>query len=158
MISRRTFLARTAALAGTGLVARNLDAFAAGLGADGPLVTIYKSASCRCCAKWVDHMKASGFKTLVHERDEMDQVKDWLGVPQNVRSCHTAQVEKYLIEGHVPAADVQRLLKERPKVAGLAIPGMPQSAPGMDEPGKPHDPYEVLAFQTSGTTQVFAKH
>jgi hypothetical protein len=158
MLSRRTFLARSAALAATGLVGRELFALAPALPPDSPLVTIYKSSSCMCCAEWVDHMKASGFKTLVHDREEMDQVKDWLGVPQNVRSCHTAQGDKYLSEGHVPAEDVRRLLKEKPKVAGLAIPGMPQSAPGMDAPGKPHQPYEVVAFQSSGTTQSFAKH
>ncbi len=160
MISRRTFLARTTALAAAGLGGRELWALVPSAMPAGaaPLVTVYKSASCTCCAKWVDHMKASGFQTLVHDREEMDQVKNWLGVPQNVRSCHTAQIEKYLIEGHVPADDVRRLLKEKPTVAGLAIPGMPQSAPGMDAPGKPHQPYEVVAFQSSGTTQSFAKH
>jgi hypothetical protein len=156
MISRRSFLARTAALAATGLVGRELFALAPVLPAESPFVTVYKSSSCTCCAKWVDHMKANGFKTTVHDREDMDQVKDWLGVPQKVRSCHTAQVDKYLIEGHVPAADVLRLVQEKPKVAGLAIPGMPQSAPGMDM--KPHQPYEVVAFQSSGTTQSFAKH
>ena len=158
MISRRAFLARTTGFAAAGLAGRQLWALGPMAPPDTPLVTVYKSSSCQCCAKWVDHMQASGFKTLVHDREEMDQVKDWLGVPQSVRSCHTAQIDKYLIEGHVPAEDVRRLLKERPKVAGLAIPGMPQSAPGMDAPGKPHQPYEVVAFQSSGTTQSFAKH
>jgi hypothetical protein len=156
MISRRRFLGRAAALTATGLVSRNLVALAEALPPDTPLVTVYKSSSCMCCAKWVEHMQASGFKTLVHDREEMDEVKEWLGVPANVRSCHTAQVDKYIIEGHVPAEDVRRLLKEKPKIAGLAIPGMPQSAPGMDM--KPHQPYEVVAFQSSGTTQSFAKH
>jgi hypothetical protein len=106
----------------------------------------------------VDHVKAAGFQTVVHDRENMEEVKDWLGVPKDVRSCHTAQVDRYLLEGHVPASDVQRLLRERPKLMGLAVPGMPASAPGMDEPGKPHEAYEVLAFQSSGATQSFAKH
>jgi hypothetical protein len=159
MISRRTFLGRTAGLAAglSGLGSRSAWALA-GAAPDAPLVTIYKSPTCGCCAKWVDHVKAAGFKTVVHEREGMDEVKDWLGVPKAVRSCHTAQVDRYLLEGHVPAADVRRLLRERPKVMGLAAPGMPASAPGMDEPGKPHEAYEILAFQSDGATQIYAKH
>jgi hypothetical protein len=155
MISRRTFVARAAALGGA-------------LAAGGPLyalervarvtLTIYKSSTCGCCAKWVDHVKAAGFTTVVHDDEDMEGVKDNLGVPQGVRSCHTAQVEKYLIEGHVPAEDIQRLLKERPKVAGLAVPGMPASTPGMAVPGEPHEPYETVAFRLDGTTTTYAKH
>jgi hypothetical protein len=116
-------------------------------------MTIYMSPTCGCCAKWVDHMKAAGFKTVVHEDDDMDTVKENLGVPRDVRSCHTAQVEKYLIEGHVPAEDVKKLLAQRPKAAGLAAPGMPASSPGMA--GEPHEPYDVLLFQSDGKSEVF---
>ena len=105
-----------------------------------------------------DGIAESGFTTVVHDEDDMSTVKDNLGVPAKLRSCHTAQVEKYVIEGHVPAEDIQRLLKDRPKVAGLAVPGMPASSPGMAVPGEPHEPFEVLAFQFDGTTQVFANH
>jgi hypothetical protein len=103
-------------------------------------------------------VKAAGFTTVVHDDDDMTTVKDNLGVPSKLRSCHTAQVGKYVLEGHVPAEDIQRLLKERPKVAGLAVPGMPASSPGMAVPGEPHEPFEVLAYQADGATQLFAKH
>jgi hypothetical protein len=121
-------------------------------------MTIYKSESCLCCAKWVDHVKAAGFKTTVHDRDPIDPVKDELKVPRHVRSCHTALVGGYLVEGHVPAADLKRMLKEKPKFMGLAVPGMPVGTPGMEQPGVPVEPYHVVAFQKSGTTTVFAKY
>ena len=123
-----------------------------------PPMTIYKSESCLCCAKWVDHVKAAGFKTTVHDRDPIDPVKDELKVPRHVRSCHTALVGGYLVEGHVPAADLKRMLKEKPKFMGLAVPGMPVGTPGMEQPGVPVEPYHVVAFQKSGTTTVFAKY
>ena len=155
MISRRDFLARTAALGGAVAIGGPLHALERAAPAS---LTIYKSASCGCCAKWVDHVKAAGFATVVHDDEDMDGVKDNLGVPRDVRSCHTAQVEKYLIEGHVPAEDIRRLLKERPKVAGLAVPGMPASTPGMAVPGEPHEAYETVAFQLDGKTMTYAKH
>jgi hypothetical protein len=154
MISRRTFVAQAAALGGALAGSGSLWALAAAPAT----LTIYKSRSCGCCAKWVDHVKAAGFQTIVHDDEDMDTVKDNLGVPQGVRSCHTAQVEKYLIEGHVPAADIHRLLKERPKVAGLAVPGMPGSSPGMAVPGEPHEPFETVSFQHDGKTAVYARH
>lgn len=153
MISRRDFVGRTAGLGL--LLAAGRRAWA--LPGAPTTVTVYASRSCGCCADWVDHLKASGFATDVHHEEEMDMVKDNLGVPGPVRSCHTAQVEKYLIEGHVPAEDIRRLLKERPQVAGLAVPGMPASAPGMARPGAPHQPYQVLAFRRDGSTEVFAR-
>jgi hypothetical protein len=116
------------------------------------------SPTCGCCAKWVDHVKAAGFKTVVHEDQDMDTVKENLGVPRDMRSCHTAQVEKYLIEGHVPAEDIKKLLVRKPKGAGLAAPGMPASSPGMAVPGEPHEPFDVLLFQRDGSSEVFAKH
>jgi hypothetical protein len=154
MISRRTFVAQAAALGGA-------------LAAGGPLwalpvppatLTVYKSRTCGCCADWVDHVKAAGFQAVVHDDEDMDTVKDNLGVPRGVRSCHTAQVEKYLLEGHVPAEDITRLLKEKPKVAGLAVPGMPASSPGMAVPGAPHEPFETVSFQRDGKTALFARH
>jgi hypothetical protein len=153
MISRRDFLGRAA---GAGLLlagGRRLWALPA---TAATTLTIYKSRSCGCCTKWVDYLKSSGFTTVVHDEEEMDMVKDNLGVPGPVRSCHTAQVDKYLIEGHVPAEDIRRLLKEQPKVAGLAVPGMPASAPGMESPGAPHQPYQVLVFQGAASTETFA--
>ena len=121
-------------------------------------LTVFKSPTCGCCSKWVDHVNAAGFTVEVHDVEEMDPVKDRLGVPPDLRSCHTAQVEGYLIEGHVPAADIKRLLATRPKVAGLAVPGMPKSTPGMAVPGAPAEPYTVVSFQKDGATQVYARH
>lgn len=157
MIDRRSFVAQAAAL-GLGLAGgRRLWAQ---LGATaGPVtLTVYKSPTCGCCAKWVDHLKAAGFATVVHDESDMDEVKDNLGVPKALRSCHTAQVNQYVIEGHVPAEDIRRLLGGKPKVAGLAVPGMPASSPGMAVPGAPVEPYEVLAFRLDGSTEVYAKH
>jgi hypothetical protein len=154
MISRRTFVVRTA---GLGLALAGGERLWARTAAPARL-TIYKSPTCGCCAKWVDHVAAAGFATVVHDHEDMDPVKDNLGVPRALRSCHTAQVEKYLVEGHVPAEDIVRLLKERPAVAGLAVPGMPASSPGMAVPGAPHEPYEVLSFRLDGTTERYARH
>jgi hypothetical protein len=121
-------------------------------------ITVYKSRSCGCCTKWVDHVRAEGFDPKVHDEEAMDQVKDELGIPPAVRSCHTAVVGGYLIEGHVPASDIRRLLAGRPKVAGLAVPGMPGGTPGMAEPGAKAGDYQVISFQSNGSTEVYATH
>jgi hypothetical protein len=121
-------------------------------------ITVYKDSSCGCCAKWVDHLRADGFDPTVHDLEDMDALKDKLGVPQDVRSCHTAELAGYLIEGHVPASDLRHLLAERTKVAGLAVPGMPGGTPGMAEPGAPTGGYDVIAFQKKGPTRLFARH
>lgn len=154
MISRRTFVAQAAALGGALAGSGSLWALATAPAT----LTVYKSRTCGCCAKWVDHVKAAGFQTVVHDDEDMDTVKDNLGVPRGVRSCHTAQVEKYLLEGHVPAEDIRRLLKEKPKVAGLAVPGMPGSSPGMAVAGTPHEPFETVSFQLDGKTALYARH
>lgn len=121
-------------------------------------MTIYKSSSCGCCAKWVDHVRAAGFATTVRDEGDMDRIKDQLGVPKAVRSCHTAVVDKYLIEGHVPAADIRRLLTEQPKVMGLAVPGMPPRSPGMAGPEDDIAGFEVIGFQADGATRTFARY
>ena len=156
MMNRRDFVARAAGLAVTTLGARRLLAVT-GPG-PGTAITVYKSASCGCCAKWVDHLRESGFAPAVHDEENMDAVKDEMGVPKDVRSCHTALLDRYLVEGHVPAGDLRRLLAERPVVAGLAVPGMPGSTPGMAVPGQPHEPYEVVSFARNGKTAPFARH
>src|SRR6188508_227244 len=109
-----------------------------------PKIDVYKSATCGCCAKWVDHLRAHGFTVTSTDMDDMDAVKTKYKVPPEAQSCHTAIVDGYVIEGHVPASDIQRLLKERPKVVGVAAPGMPAGSPGMDIPGSP--PYDVVTF------------
>jgi len=121
-----------------------------------PSILVYKSPSCGCCKAWMDHLSQNGFKVTGKDMDDVQPMKDEVGLPAKLASCHTAIVDGYVIEGHVPAADIQRLLKERPKIVGLSAPGMPPSSPGMDQPGKA--PYDVIAFDAKGTTTVFAKH
>ena len=121
-----------------------------------PTVDVYKSPSCDCCGKWITHMKKAGFKVDVHEVDNIPASRKKLGMPDRLGSCHTSKVGNYVVEGHVPAQDIQRLLKEKPKALGLAIPSMPPGVPGMDIPNSP--PYETLLIQADGTTSVFAKH
>jgi hypothetical protein len=156
MITRRTFVGQTAGLVLASIGGRAL--LARGQANPSTQIVVYKSASCGCCAKWVDHLRASGFAPTVHDEDNMDSVKDKLGVPKGVRSCHTAVLGRYLVEGHVPAGDLRSLLANHPAIAGLAVPGMPSSAPGMASPGAPVEPYEVLAFQADGQTQSYARH
>jgi hypothetical protein len=121
---------------------------------------VYKSPTCGCCAKWVDHMKEAGFTVKVTEKSEdaLDAVKTSSGVPQTAQSCHTALAGGYFIEGHVPAADVKRLLQEKPALAGIAVPGMPTGSPGMEVPGVAPQAFKVIAFDKKGTSSVFASH
>lgn len=121
-----------------------------------PVMTVYKSPTCGCCVAWVDHLRANGLTVEVVDEPQMNPLKGSLGVPGDLRSCHTATIGDYVVEGHVPAQDIQRLLAERPAVQGLAVPGMPIGSPGM-EMGDRVDPYEVIAFQGE-QRQVFAQH
>jgi hypothetical protein len=123
-----------------------------------PTMTVQRDPGCGCCLNWVAHLQKAGFKVLVTESPVMDRVKDQRGVPKDARSCHTGVVDGYVIEGHVPAADIQRLLKERPAVVGLAVPGMPAGSPGMEVSSGQTQRYNVLAFDKSGKTTVFASH
>ena len=121
-----------------------------------PLVT-YKDANCGCCGVWVDHIKANGFEASVTDVPDMRSIRTRYKIPGNLTSCHTSVVGGYVVEGHVPASDIRRLLKEKPQgIVGLTIPGMPASAPGMDM--QPFQPYEVLSFTADGKTAVFSKH
>lgn len=120
-------------------------------------VIVYKSPWCGCCSKWVTHMRQNGFTVAVHEREDMDPIKRKFKVPENLESCHTAIVGGYTIEGHVPAADIRRLLSERPKARGLTVPGMPTGSPGMEMDNQ-HDPYDVVLFDDSGKGEVYARH
>lgn len=158
MIDRRTFVIRVSGLVAAGVACGRPAAPVAGSSAQATPITIYKSSSCECCAKWVDHVRANGFVPTVHDEEDMDAIKAQLGVPEGVRSCHTALVGKYLIEGHVPASDIQRLAKEQPRVTGLAVPGMPSGTPGMAPPGAKIVGFEVVAFQLDGTTKTFARY
>jgi hypothetical protein len=120
-------------------------------------VTVYKSPTCGCCANWVDHMREHGYTVVVNDLEDVQPVKTREGVTDALSSCHTATVGGYVVEGHVPAADVQRLLSERPAITGIAVPGMPMGSPGME--GGRVDRYDVVAFdKAAGTTRVFASH
>jgi hypothetical protein len=120
-----------------------------------PEVTVYKDPNCGCCGNWVEHMKASGFKVKVVEPKDLGAVKARYGVPEKLASCHTAEVGGYVVEGHVPASTVKRLLKEKPPVQGVSVPGMPQGSPGMEVPGGKKDPYDVVSFDKAGKAKVY---
>jgi hypothetical protein len=122
--------------------------------ADAPTLVVYKSPTCGCCTKWVEHMRQSGFAVETHDTEAVDSVKDQSSVPMAARSCHTGLVGGYAIEGHVPADVVRRLLREHPTdIAGLAVPGMVTGSPGMEGPYPEH--YQVIAFTKDGRTSVY---
>ena len=120
-----------------------------------PPMTVYKDPNCGCCAEWVSHVRKAGFVVTVRDTADMSSVKASFGVPSALESCHTARVGAYAIEGHVPADLIQKLIREKPVARGLAVPGMPQGSPGMEQ-GAPKDAYEVLLFDKAGKTRVFA--
>lgn len=123
--------------------------------AEGPAITVYSSPTCGCCSKWVDHLEANGFDVTKEDLTNVREKKEELNVPRSLISCHTAVVGGYVIEGHVPADLIRRLLKEKPDVAGLAVPRMPIGSPGMEGPNP--EPYDVIAFKKDGTQEIFAK-
>jgi hypothetical protein len=115
---------------------------------------VFKDATCGCCSVWVEHLRRNGFAPTSENVADMQAVKDVYKVPTQARSCHTALVGGYVVEGHVPAAEIQRLLREKPKIAGLAVGGMPIGSPGMEGPNP--RPYDVLTFDKTGKTTVFS--
>ena len=155
MTHRRRLLATLAAGA---LLAVSLpvaaEGPAAGTSVTTPAMTVWKDPNCGCCGAWVEHMRAAGYRVEVRDTGALDAVKRMYGVPPRLHSCHTALVDGYLVEGHVPAEDVGRLLAERPKARGLAVPGMPHGSPGMETGHK--DPYDVVLFGADGGDKVFA--
>ena len=120
-------------------------------------IVVYKSPTCGCCDGWIDHMRAAGFRVIARDTSDVGAVKRRLGVLPTLGSCHTAIVAGYVVEGHVPADAVKRLLEERPKIVGIAVPGMPAGSPGMED-ARPHVSYEVIAFDAAGRTSVFARY
>lgn len=121
-------------------------------------LTVHKTPTCGCCGAWADHMRAAGFSVTVVEHQDLSPVRARLGVPDELASCHTGEVGGYAVEGHVPAADVIRMLAERPRAAGLAVPGMPLGSPGMEVPGRPAEAFETLLIGRDGRAGVFARH
>lgn len=116
---------------------------------------VYKSPACGCCSGWVEHLRANGFNVQTHDLSDVTPHKIRLGVPPRLGSCHTALIDGYVIEGHVPAQDIKRLLEERPDIAGLAVPGMPSGSPGMSGPPQR---YDVMSFEKNGDFKVYAQH
>ncbi|HST08110.1 MAG TPA: DUF411 domain-containing protein [Gemmatimonadaceae bacterium] len=121
-----------------------------------PTITVYKDPSCGCCRNWIEHLIKHGYRVDAKDTPNMAEVKHTLGVPDGITACHTAVVNGYLIEGHVPAADIDRLLAKKPKIAGLAVPGMPMGSLGMEGPRTQH--YQVLSFDKTGKAGVFASY
>lgn len=146
MLTRRALIASTAALAAAGPA----------LAAD-PVLTVEKSPTCGCCTAWASHMRAAGFtvQTRDVDQDALWRAKAMAGVTPETASCHTAMIDGYVIEGHVPAEDVRRLLAERPRALGLAVPGMPIGSPGMEMGGR-KDAYDVVLLKAGGATEVFS--
>jgi hypothetical protein len=128
----------------------------AGEDAKKPIITVYKDPGCGCCKSWIEHLLKHGYRVDAKDTPDMIGIKRTLGIPDRLGACHTAIVNGYLIEGHVPAADIARLLKEKPKVTGLAVPGMPMGSPGMEGPRTEH--YQVLSFDQAGKTKIFARY
>ena len=118
-------------------------------------IVVYKSPTCGCCGKWVEHMEKAGFSVDVENISDVAPIKRELGVPGRMQSCHTAKVGDYFVEGHVPADLVKRLLADKPDIKGLTVPGMPMGSPGMEGPRK--DPYDVIAVGKDGGYRVYAR-
>ena len=127
-------------------------ATAAGL----PEIEVWKDPNCGCCTKWIDHLRQAGFDVTAHETARVDDARGKLGMPTRYAACHSARVGGYVIEGHVPASDVKRLLEEQPDAIGLAVPGMPMGSPGMEGPRS--EPYQTLLIGRGGKASVFAEH
>ena len=154
MISRRSFVGQAAGLGLAVAGGKSLWAAMPGSDAD-PTMTIYMSPTCGCCANWVEHMREAGFTVEVQDRNDMAAVKAEHGVPDQLMSCHTAVVEGYVVEGHVPADLVRRLLAERPDADVLAVPGMPIGSPGMEQDGRAV-PYEVILYDRERGPSLYA--
>jgi hypothetical protein len=148
-MTRRTLLA---ALSFAALLVATASAQAPAL----TKMTVYKSPTCGCCAKWVEHMKKAGFDLTVTDTDNVSLIKAEHKVPANLAACHTAIVNGYVVEGHVPDDVIRKMLAEKPKISGIAVAGMPMGAPGMETDGVPQS-YDVMAFDATGATRVYAK-
>jgi hypothetical protein len=152
-LDRRAFLVRLAGvpiITGLGLRAQSRE--------PRPPMTVYKSPTCGCCTAWVDHVRGAGFTVTIKDVADLQPIKADMGVPAALASCHTAVVGAYIVEGHVPADVIDKLLADKPAGArGLAVPGMPIGSPGMEVPGRAADKYDIFVFGTDGKSRVFTK-
>jgi hypothetical protein len=150
MVSRREWLRMAVSGAAVAVASGAIPAFA-----ESPAsITVYKNPSCGCCKKWVDYLRANGFTVTTHDMDDLSEVKATFGVPKDLQSCHTATTGRYVVEGHVPADLIQKMLRDHATFAGLAVPGMVNGSPGME--GGTKERYDVVAFSKNGTTSVYA--
>lgn len=151
------------------MVLRTLFALCLALAASSPAfaatdeataIEVWKSPTCGCCGKWVEHLEANGFTVTAKNTSSgmLDRIKRQAGIEEKLASCHTGLIEGYAIEGHVPAADIKRLLQERPDAIGLTVPDMPIGSPGMEQPNGETEPYDVLLVKKDGSVEVFARH
>jgi len=149
-MKRRTFLsAAVVAAAGLPAIARLAQAAPVAQ----PVIEVYKSATCGCCGAWVEHLRANGFRVNAHDVPDPSDYREKYRIPNELGSCHTGVVQGYALEGHVPASEIRRLLKEKPKAIGLAVPAMPMGSPGME--GHRKDPYDVLLVMADGSHKVY---
>ncbi len=121
------------------------------------VIEVYRSPSCGCCSKWLVHLKENQFDVIDHVTNDVQAIKDKYGVPENMASCHTALVNGYVVEGHVPASDIKKLLNLKPAVIGISVPGMPSGTPGMEMGGR-KDAYQVVSFDKEKKYQVFSSY
>ncbi len=122
-----------------------------------PPMTVYKSPTCQCCAEWIDYLRDEGFEVEASDVADMQQIKGQFNIPRELTSCHTGVIGGYVVEGHVPAEDIKRMLREKPDVAGITVPGMPVGSPGMEQ-GSRRDPYNVLTFTQQGDANIYARY
>ena len=153
-VSRRFALKIPLALMGVAVLTQPLRALA---GSPPHQITVWKTPSCGCCHEWVAHLRKSGFEVVTHDVDDTAPVRQKLGLNAKFGSCHTARLNSYVVEGHVPAQELRRLLRERPKALGLAVPGMPMGSPGM-EMGNTRDAYDVLLVLADGSSRVYQSY
>ena len=151
-LSRRKFLNLTA----LGLMPLGIGHLALSASSEAQVLEVYRSPSCGCCGKWVSHMRNAGFQVVVTDITDLRPIKNKFGVDPELQACHSAMIDGYVIEGHVPSREVMRLLKDRPKAIGLAVPGMPIGSPGMEQ-GSRRDPFQVILF-SSTRRSVFATY
>jgi hypothetical protein len=123
-----------------------------------PLVKVHKDPNCGCCGGWAEHMQAAGFPVEIHDTGDMASVKERLGIGDGMMSCHTSEIDGYVVEGHVPVAAIQKLLAERPKARGLVLPGMPIGSPGMESPDGYRQAFTVALLAEDGSLSEFSKH
>jgi hypothetical protein len=153
-VSRRFALQLPLALVGAAVFTQPLRALAA---TSANQITVWKTPSCGCCHEWVAHLRKSGFEVVTHDVEDTAPVRQKFGLPAKFGSCHTARLGSYVVEGHVPAQELRRLLREQPKALGLAVPGMPMGSPGM-EMGNTRDAYDVLLVLADGSSRIYQSY